>query len=104
VSAHHSLRAVELLVGNLENAYNGDKDALANVLWASHIAGQSLEAGVVLGHSLAYSLAHEQPMPHGVSCAIALPYCIAYNQNLESGLASLLARTLTSEDLRAAGR
>ncbi|MET1034728.1 MAG: iron-containing alcohol dehydrogenase [Arthrobacter sp.] len=105
LSAHHSMRAVELLVRNLENAYNGDRDALANVLWASHIAGQSLNAGVVLGHSLAYCLAHEQPMPHGVSCAIALPYCIAYNQNLEPGLARLLARTLTdgrSEDLRAA--
>lgn len=96
LSAHHSLRAIELLVRNLEAAYNGDEDALANVLWASHIAGQSLNAGVVLGHSLAYCLAHERPMPHGVSCAIALPYCIAYNQNLDPGLANLLARTLTS--------
>ncbi|PRA04207.1 alcohol dehydrogenase [Arthrobacter sp. MYb229] len=105
LSSHHSLRAIELLVGNLEKAYNGDKDALANVLWASHIAGQSLNAGVVLGHSLAYCLAHEQPMPHGVSCAIALPYCIAYNQNLEPGLAKLIASALTggqSEDLRVA--
>ena len=105
LSAHHSLRAIELLVGNLENAYNGDKGALANVLWASHIAGQSLNAGVVLGHSLAYCLAHEQPMPHGMSCAIALPYCIAYNQNLEPSLAKLIASVLTrgqSEDLRVA--
>jgi len=105
LSAHHSLRAIELLIRNLENAYNGEKDALANVLWASHIAGQSLNAGVVLGHSMAYCLAHENPMPHGVSCAIALPYCIAYNQNLEPDLARLLARTLTggqSDDLRTA--
>lgn len=105
LSAHHSLRAIELLAGNLEQAYNGDKDALATVLWASHIAGQSLNAGVVLGHSLAYCLAHEQPMPHGVSCALALPYCIAYNQHLEPGLARLIASTLTggrSQDLRAA--
>lgn len=105
LSAHHSLRAVELLIGNLENAYNGDKDALANVLWASHIAGQSLNAGVVLGHSLAYCLSHAQPMPHGVSCAIALPYCIAYNQNLDHALATLLAKALTggrSDDLRTA--
>jgi alcohol dehydrogenase class IV len=105
LSAHHSLRAVELLIGNLESAYNGDKDALANVLWASHIAGQSLNAGVVLGHSLAYCLSHAQPMPHGVSCAIALPYCIAYNQNLDRDLGRLLAGALTagrSDNLRTA--
>ncbi|CAN7481296.1 iron-containing alcohol dehydrogenase [Pseudarthrobacter oxydans] len=107
LSAHHSLRAIDLLIHNLENAYNGDKDALANVLWASHIAGQSLNAGVVLGHSLAYCLAHAHPMPHGMSCAIALPYCIAYNQNLEPGLARVLAQTLTggrSHDLRIAAK
>jgi alcohol dehydrogenase class IV len=105
LSAHHSLRAIELLIRNLENAYNGDKDALANVLWASHLAGQSLNAGVVLGHSLAYCLAHANPMPHGMSCAIALPYCIAYNQNLEPALARLLALALTagqSDNLRTA--
>ncbi|MEU3333215.1 iron-containing alcohol dehydrogenase [Glutamicibacter creatinolyticus] len=105
LSAHHSLRAIELLVRNLEKAYNGDRGALSDVLWASHIAGQSLNAGVVLGHSLAYCLAHEHPMPHGVSCAIALPYCIAYNQNMDPGLAELLAQTLTdgrSRDLRVA--
>lgn len=107
LSAHHSLRAIELLVRNLENAYSGDTDALANVLWASHIAGQSLNAGVVLGHSLAYCLAHTQPMPHGVSCAVALPYCIAYNQNLDSELALRLALTLTdgrSDDLKTAAQ
>lgn len=107
LSAHHSLRAIELLVGNLEAAYGGDQDALAAVLWGSHIAGQSLNAGVVLGHSLAYCLSHARPMPHGVSCAIALPYCIAYNQNLDPELAELLASTLTggrSSDLRSAAR
>ncbi|MFJ6280587.1 iron-containing alcohol dehydrogenase family protein [Arthrobacter subterraneus] len=105
MSAHHALRAIELLVRNLEEAYLGDREALANTLWASHIAGQSLNAGVVLGHSLAYCLAHAQPMPHGVSCAMALPYCIAYNQNLDPALATRLSLTLTdgrSGDLRLA--
>lgn len=107
LSAHHSLRAIELLISHLEDASNGDKDALGQVLWASHFAGQALNAGVVLGHSLAYCLAHAQPMPHGVSCAMALPYCIAYNQNLDPALATLLARALTagqSEDLQNAAK
>lgn len=105
LSAHHSFRAIELIVQHLERAYGGDQNSLAHVLWASHIAGQALNAGVVLGHSLAYCLTHAQPMPHGVSCAIALPYCIAYNQNLEPGLAARIALALTTEksdDLRTA--
>lgn len=107
LSAHHSLRAIELLVDHLEAASQGDQEALGQVLWASHFAGQALNAGVVLGHSLAYCLAHANPMPHGVSCAMALPYCIAYNQNLEPSLAKLIARALTaglSEDLQVAAK
>lgn len=107
LSATQSLRAIELLTEHLEPAYNGDGDSLAYVMWASHIAGQALNAGVVLGHSLAYCLAHEQPMPHGMSCAITLPYCLAYNQNVEPALATRLALALTrgqSDQLRVAAR
>jgi alcohol dehydrogenase len=96
MSAHHALRAIELLTSALEHATQGDSDSLASCLWASHLAGQALNAGVVLGHSLAYCLAYVRPMPHGTSCALALPYCIAYNAGLEDGLASALALSLTS--------
>ena len=62
----------------------------------------------MIGHSLAYCIAHAQPMPHGMSCAVTLPYCIAYNQGLDPRLATRIARALTngeSESLReAAGR
>jgi alcohol dehydrogenase class IV len=96
MSAHHALRAIELLTGNLELATRGDSDSLASCLWASHLAGQALNAGVVLGHSHAYSLAYECPMPHGTACALVLPYCIAYNAGLDDGLARALALSLTS--------
>jgi alcohol dehydrogenase class IV len=46
-------------------------------------------------------------MPHGTSCALALPYCIAYNQNLGPELASALALTITggrSDDLHTAAQ
>jgi alcohol dehydrogenase class IV len=95
MSSHNALRAAETIVSNIEAAAAGDQHALALCLWASHMAGQALNAGVVVGHSIAYCLAHEQPMPHGVSCALALPYCIAYNQNLDPQLAADLAGVLT---------
>lgn len=96
LSAHASFHTMELLVANLEAAYNGDAEALARTQWASHLGGQALNAGVVVGHSIAYSFAHVTPMPHGVSCALALPYCIAYNQHLEPRLAERIALALTN--------
>lgn len=95
MSAHQAILAIELLVDNLEKAFGGDQDALANCLWGAHLAGQAINAGVVLGHSLAYCVAHEQPMPHGTSCALALPFCLAYNQSLAPGVAAKLADLLT---------
>lgn len=107
LSAHHAIGAIEMLMPNLDKAADGDQDALARCLWGSHLAGQALNAGVVMGHSLAYCLSYENPMPHGTSCALALPYCIAYNQNLDPELASALARAITggkSEDLHTAAQ
>jgi alcohol dehydrogenase class IV len=95
MSVHHALRSITLLVDNLERAVEGDAEARANCLWASHLAGQALNAGVVLGHSLAYCVVHEAPMPHGTSCALALPYCIAYNQNIEPKRARALVLAIT---------
>jgi alcohol dehydrogenase class IV len=96
MSAHNALRAIELLIANLEAACGGDQESLGNCLWASHLAGQALNAGVVVGHSLAYCLSYEKPMAHGVSCALALPYTLAYNQNLNSELAGVLSMALTA--------
>lgn len=96
MSAHHAFRACELLMANIEAAVHGDSEALAHCLWGSHLAGQALNAGVVLGHSLAYCLAYAHPMSHGTSCALALPYCIAYNRSIDPSLAERLARSITN--------
>jgi len=95
MSTHNAYHAIQLIVGNVERAAQGDADAAGACLWASHMGGQALNAGVVVGHSLAYCLAHERSLPHGVTCAVVLPYAIAYNQNLEPGLARALASSLT---------
>lgn len=107
LTAHHALRAIEILVADLESAAAGDPDARARCLWASHLAGQALNAGVVVGHSLAYCLAYERPMPHGTSCALALPYCLAYNSGLDASIAASISLALTAgrtTELREAAR
>lgn len=77
--------AIRLIRGHLERAYyNGeDLEARAYMSLASTMAGVTLTiAGVVLGHSIAYTIAprcREEYRHHGTTCGIALPYTIAYN-------------------------
>jgi alcohol dehydrogenase class IV len=72
--------AARRIFARLPAAYEGDAKARSELLYASFLAGVSLNAGVVLGHSLSYVLAARHQLAHGVGCAIALPYCLAYNQ------------------------
>jgi alcohol dehydrogenase class IV len=90
-----AFRAIEVILDRLEVAYDGDPAARGDMLWGAHLAGLALNAGVVLGHSLAYSAARLKPMAHGTSCALALPYTLAYNQHLAGPLAERLALALT---------
>ena len=88
-------RAITMLRVDLEPAVLGDPGARARVLYAAHLAGLALNAGVVVGHSLAYVIARHAPMSHGTSCALALPYCLAYNRSVEEPLADHLAHAIT---------
>lgn len=88
-------------------ADSGHAGAREAALWGSHLAGLALNAGVVLGHSLAYCIAQHRPLPHGTTCALSLPYCLAYNAYADGQGAprahARLARLLTqgrSERLR----
>jgi alcohol dehydrogenase class IV len=99
-SAEAARRVFEFLPA----AYAGDHRARGELLYASFLAGVSLNAGVVLGHSLSYVLAARHDLAHGVGCALALPYCLAYNQTIgaERGAAlaeAVLGRTSHLRDL-----
>ncbi|MCF8040824.1 MAG: iron-containing alcohol dehydrogenase [Desulfarculaceae bacterium] len=54
-------------------------EARRAMIYGAYLGGLTLNAGVVLGHSVAYTIANRCHLPHGVSCAMALPYTIAYN-------------------------
>lgn len=98
--------AVEILMSALGPAVlEDDIEARGRLLYAAHLSGLALNAGVVLGHSLAYVIARHAPMPHGVSCSLALPYCLAYNRSVDESLAahiSLLVTDGASRELSAA--
>jgi alcohol dehydrogenase class IV len=81
LTASMSLRAAELLFHWLPIAYcdPGDVRARRATMYGAFLAGVALNAGVVLGHSMAYTVANRTHLAHGVTCAMALPYCLAYN-------------------------
>lgn len=54
---------------------------LAGAFWS----GLGLNANVVIGHSIAYTIANRTGLPHGVTCSMALPYCLAYNERQSHG-------------------
>ena len=58
----------------------GNLEARRAMIYAAYTGGLCLNAGVVLGHSVAYTISNRAHVPHGVSCAMALPYTMAFNQ------------------------
>ncbi len=74
-------QGLQLVRTFLPRAYadGADMAARAQMLVAAFLGGLSLNAGMVLGHSIAYTLANRLHLAHGLSCALALPACIAYN-------------------------
>jgi alcohol dehydrogenase class IV len=75
-----ALEVISLVNTNLPIAYiNGSNiQARYEMCIAATLGGLCLNAGVVLGHSIAYTLDHFD-IPHGLGCAIALPYIIKFN-------------------------
>jgi len=104
VSAVHG---TALIFGALRRAYAsggsaaGDPEARAHMVVAAYMGGLTLNAGMVLGHSIANTLSNHLHLPHGLSCAIALPYTLAYNRDVAQDRLSALARAtgIEGEDI-----
>jgi len=77
-----ALQGIAAIVRSLPRAYasGSDADARAEMLLGAFLGGLALNAGMVLGHSLAYTIANRLHMPHGLTCALALPYAMTYNR------------------------
>lgn len=77
-----SLTGAELIAASIAGAVDhpDDMGLRMGMLAGAYWSGIGLNANVVLGHSIAYTIANRTGLAHGVTCAMALPYCLAYNE------------------------
>ena len=89
-----SAQGIGLIVRALPRAYRegGDASARADMLLGAYLGGLSLNAGMVVGHSIAYTIANRLHCPHGFSCALALPYAMTYSRRPAAARLALVAR------------
>lgn len=78
LSEARSLSALQRMARALPAAYAGESYGHEGTLLGAFEAGLGLNASVVVGHSIAYAIASRTGLSHGVTCAMALPYCLAY--------------------------
>lgn len=107
LSSSMSLRAAQLLSEWLPIAYAqpDNRKARRATLYGAFLGGLSLNAGVVLGHSMAYTVANRAHVTHGATTAMALPFCLAYNAAADVEGSDQLAMAITAgryADLRSA--
>ncbi len=77
----YSLASMKLCVQSLENCVNqpGSVADRGNMMLASYMGGCALNAGIGLAHIIAQQLGGLIKIPHGVACAIYLPYAMEHN-------------------------
>jgi alcohol dehydrogenase len=74
-----ALEGVSLVAANLEKAFDDGTDLRARegMSLGALLGGVALQAKMVYGHSIGYTLAGRFGMAHGVSCGIPLAYIVA---------------------------
>lgn len=73
-----ALEGIRLIVGNLEKAFTdgNNRKAREAMSLGALLGGIALQAKMVYGHSIGYTIATKYRLPHGVSCGIPLPYVV----------------------------
>jgi alcohol dehydrogenase class IV len=74
-----ALEGIKLIVSNLERAFDDgtDRRARESMSLGALMGGIALQAKMVYGHSIGYTIATRFRLAHGVSCGLPLPYIIA---------------------------
>ena len=74
-----ALEGIALIVENIRRAFESGSEMSAreSMSLGALMGGIALQAKMVYGHSIGYTIATRFKLPHGVSCGIPLPYVIS---------------------------
>jgi len=74
-----ALEGISLIVKNLQKAFGSatDRQARESMSLGAMMGGIALQAKMVYGHSIGYTIATRFKLAHGVSCGLPLPYIIS---------------------------
>ncbi len=74
-----ALQGIELIVGHLTRVFDdgGDRMARESMSLGALLGGIALQAKMVYGHSVGYTIATRFRLAHGVSCGLPLPYVVS---------------------------
>ncbi len=74
-----ALEGIRMITLSLQKAFNsgGDSQARESMSLGALMGGIALQAKMVYGHSVGYTIATRFGLPHGVSCGLPLPYIIS---------------------------
>ena len=94
-----SMQAMRLVVKALKACVNNphDVEARSDMALASYFGGCALNAGIGLDHIIAQPLGGITHIPHGVACAIFLPYAMEYNVEYSTDKYCDIARVFGAE-------
>ena len=94
-----SMQAMRLVVKALKACVNDphDVEARSDMALASYFGGCALNAGIGLDHIIAQPLGGITHIPHGVACAIFLPYAMEYNVEYATDKYCDIARVFGAE-------
>jgi alcohol dehydrogenase len=92
-----ALQAIRYIYKYLPRAFRDGKDLEARyyLSWASLLGGMVIaNAGVIIGHAIAYTFAGYHRLAHGFSCGICLPYAMEYNLSAAMDKLALIAEAM----------
>lgn len=94
-----SIQSMKLIVKSLKKCVEDpmNEDARSDMALASYFGGCALNAGIGLDHIIAQPLGGITHIPHGVACAIFLPYAMEYNVEYSTKKYCDIARVFGAE-------
>ncbi len=97
-----ALEGIRTITQNLQKAFDSgeDRQARESMSLGALMGGIALQAKMVYGHSIGYTIATRFGLPHGVSCGLPLPYVIS---NYSAACAPKMKRLAEAYGVEASG-